>query len=86
MEDRLNRDISSGVHLKRTWNPWQGLGDPSRKKTQGKAKAVAVFAQFGVKVGPDVNVAPKGVVNWTGEYSTKSQTARLKTLGQKNQV
>jgi hypothetical protein len=61
MEDCLNRDISSEVRLKKTWKPWQGLGDPSRRKTQGKAKAVTVFAQFGVEaVGPYVNVAPKG--------------------------
>lgn len=54
---------------------------------------VAVFAQYGVKaVGPHENVAPKGgqtesgVVNWTGEYSTKTQAETLKSQEQRNRV
>ena len=94
----MNRDLSSEVCLKRTRKPWQNEEDlRGRRLIQGKVRWVTVMDQFGVveAVGRHKNVVPpgggrgeSGVVNWTGEHSTRTlrEQATLTDRGQKSLV
>ena len=84
----MNQVLFSEDRLKRTLQEYGGR----RRGIQGKAKAV--IPRIGLAAGPHMNVAlergppESGVVNWTGERSTKALLgqATLTNRGHKTQV